>query len=798
MDALLALGRGFLAHPGNVTLRQAVRDGSLTPEDYFQELLRIAYRLIVLLTAEDRGVLHTPDTPDEVRQIYEAQHAIGRLRDGATRPMEVDDEPDDWQAVQVVFRGLASGDPRLGLPRLEGLFAAAQCPRVDASRIDNRSLLSAVFHLSWIRDKTALSRVNWSDMNPEELGCLHETLLELVPQFDDGAAAFRFGSRQEPGGHARRTSGSYYTPEALVRVLLDRALDPVVESTVAAHPDRASSALLRLTIVDPACGCGHFLLAAARRLATAVARHGSQGIPSPAEYHEALRQVVFKCLFGVDLNPLAVELCKVSLWLEAADPGRPLSSLDSHIQLGHALFGVAPASPIVSRSEVVTTGVDGSDSKPIEDIESDARDRERFEADLRCAAFVGVESGRVSGDLRNEVDRLQRQYHFFHWHLAFPEVFGRGGFDLVLGNPPWIAHAGRAAQPLPAGVKKFYRATYPAFAGYPTTHGMFIGLAARLLRPGGAVALIVPSSVSELDKYEPARRAHDDLCDMPDALVDFGEGRFPGVTQPCMALVSWRRAGGRSGGSSGSPWPMERPDLDDTGSALLARLAGLSTFPREMFGERGFQSDSATQDEFVDAGSPTGRFTTPLRVGSDVREFQLLAPRMYADPIALAGRMRGPDEFHGVRIVVRNTARYPIAALSDGMAFRNSLLAGFESPDWPAAALVALLNSSLIRWHHYMRFRDARQPIMPQVKIGHLRAIPRPPCDPVQAVACLQPIGERLSRDNAALSPADRAALDARVFDLFGIRGAERSIVSEWHERVHQALGGVRNRHANR
>ncbi|MCL2726634.1 MAG: N-6 DNA methylase [Polyangiaceae bacterium] len=115
-----------------------------------------------------------------------------------------------------------------------------------------------------------------------------------------------------------------------MQVLLDSALEPVIADTIAKNPSNLVEALLGLSIVDPACGSGHFLLAAARRLAAHVARFQANGTPSTEEYRHALRQVVGRCIFGVDLNPMAVELCKVGLWMEAIDPGLPLTFLDSH------------------------------------------------------------------------------------------------------------------------------------------------------------------------------------------------------------------------------------------------------------------------------------------------------------------------------------------------------------------------------------------------------------------------------------------------------------------------------------
>ena len=191
--------------------------------------------------------------------------------------------------VKIVFRGLAEGESRLGLPALAGLFAPEECPDLDAAKIENRAFLGALFHLGWLRESSGLVRVNWRDMGADELGYIYEGLLELVPQITGDGRSFSFAGADESRGHARKTTGSYYTPEELVQLLLASALDPVVKHAVSAHSDRAADALLELTIVDPACGSGHFLLAAARRLADHVARIRAGGTPTPDDYQRALR-----------------------------------------------------------------------------------------------------------------------------------------------------------------------------------------------------------------------------------------------------------------------------------------------------------------------------------------------------------------------------------------------------------------------------------------------------------------------------------------------------------------------------
>jgi len=515
-EALVALGQGFLAYAENQALRNALQNGTLAAKDYFNQLLRLVYRLIFLLTVEERGLLHPDGTSDATKALYANGYGLRRLRERAVKRSAHDRFSDLWEATKVVFRGLAAGEPRLGLPALAGIFAANQCLVLEQSKLENRQLLLAVFKLAWLREDGSLSRVNWRDMGPEELGSVYESLLELVPQIAKDGRQFAFATGGETKGNARKTTGSYYTPDSLVQLLLDSALEPVIANTIAKNPGNAAEALLGLSIVDPACGSGHFLLAAARRLAAHVARLQANGTPSAAEYRHALRQVVGHCIFGVDLNPMAVELCKVGLWMEAVEPGLPLTFLNSHIQQGNALLGTTPellatgipdaawdpiegddkkaasalkkrnkkaaegqrsfdtmwSKPAETEAQVVTRAVAELDAASDTNVEALAKKEERwggilgspeyrhqkFVSDTWCAAFVWPKQpgeltdaaptnelwrqlrdgqGKAPALTTKTVEELAGQYRFFHWHLQFPQVFAKGGFDVVLGNPPW-------------------------------------------------------------------------------------------------------------------------------------------------------------------------------------------------------------------------------------------------------------------------------------------------------------------------------------------------------------------------
>jgi hypothetical protein len=307
--------------------------------NFFGQLLRLIYRLIFLFAAEERDLLHPPDAAAAARKLYAVGYSLAALRERAVRRAAWDRHHDCWEGLLIVFRALARGEKVLGMPALGGLFAAEAVPDLDEARLSNRPLMEAIFRLAWLREESGLAPVNWRDMETEELGSVYESLLELTPLLVEDGRGFAFAEASEAKGHARKTSGSYYTPDSLVQALLDSALDPVLDRVQAEANDPAA-AVLSVTVLDPACGSGHFLLAAARRIATRVARARADGVASPVDYRHALRDVARACIHGVDRNPMAVELTKVALWIETVEPGKPLGFLDANIRCGDALLGV--------------------------------------------------------------------------------------------------------------------------------------------------------------------------------------------------------------------------------------------------------------------------------------------------------------------------------------------------------------------------------------------------------------------------------------------------------------------------
>ena len=233
--------------------------------------------------------------------------------------------------------------------------------------LTNQALLSAVRSLSLVREpKSGFQRVvDHRNLGAEELGSIYESLLEYVPRWDAAAKQYHLDLAS---GNARKTSGSYYTPTSLIDCLLDSALDPVLDDAQK-NADDPEAALLGITVCDPACGSGHFLVAAARRIAKRVAalRTGDPE-PAPEAVRSVMRDVVSRCIYGADINPLAAELAKVSLWLEAFDRGQPLAFLDAQIKVGNALIGATPA--------LLAEGIPHAAYKPIQG------DDKRYAAEL--------------------------------------------------------------------------------------------------------------------------------------------------------------------------------------------------------------------------------------------------------------------------------------------------------------------------------------------------------------------------------------------------------------------------------
>lgn len=527
-DALKVLGTALLRHPGNASLREKSATKEFWPQ-YHRQLLLLVYRLLFLMVAEERGlIISLGDNSEHNQKIYDEWYSIARLRDRASQIIEESPFGDLWQGLHRTFSlfeyGLDSNP--LGIPPLNGdLFDQKRAmPDLAGTELYNHELLLALRRLSIFKDEKGgpWIRVNYSHLDVEELGSVYESLLDYQPviQKVNGGLAFELSP-----GVERKKTGSYYTRPELVHELIESALVPVMQQQLGraeketegkdliTEQKAKEKALLDMSVCDPACGSGHFLLAAARRLGKELARvRTGEDEPKPTEFHLAVRDVISHCIYGVDLNPLAVDLCKVALWLEGHWAGKPLSFLDHRIRCGNSLIGIRNAEVLEDGiPDDAFTAVTGDDKKVAAFFKKrnkqERTSRQRalaFEADDHTGEYAASNrelrelTENTAADVRKKaqmysgwragmqhshdeavadlwtaqfflpltstsdpaicstkdflefaVDKqkkpqqvaaaqqMAQRIRFFHWHLEFPDVMSSGGFDVVLGNPPW-------------------------------------------------------------------------------------------------------------------------------------------------------------------------------------------------------------------------------------------------------------------------------------------------------------------------------------------------------------------------
>jgi hypothetical protein len=577
-EAIVAFGNGFLAHPANELLRERLLSGLIEPSEFYASLLRLIYRLLFLMVIEERGLVFPTGATLKQRDNYSRYYSVQRLRNLADKRYLADKRQSDlWLGLISTFRLFEAYGPgeKMGLKPLAGdLFRPSAIGDLGFSHLSNDTLLNCLRSLGLYQHPQTkqVIRVNYAALNVEEFGSVYEGLLEYEPAVDTSTNPPSFYFKK---GEERSATGSHYTPDDLVQPLIQHSLDYLIADRLTrSNPEKE---LLDLRVADIACGSGHILLAAARRIATelAIVRTGEEQ-PSPSAYRSALRDTISNCIYGVDLNPLAVELCKVALWLEAHNPGEPLNFLDHRIKCGNAIVGYV-------RQEEVDAGVPneafaklpGDDTDVAKKVrarnkkERERRNQERFiftndrqgqidavldkwktiaampervptEIDAKKDAFNAFMSSGAAFVLKqiasipiaqfylprtpeNEpkiiTDEAFRDYwsgnlspqgqapaaavgvatkkRFFHWFLEFPEIIQRGGFDCILGNPPYLggqALSGTYGHEFCNYVKHAYAPT-----GLSELVVFFLRRIFALIRPSGFTAFITTNSIKDGD-----------------------------------------------------------------------------------------------------------------------------------------------------------------------------------------------------------------------------------------------------------------------------------------------------------
>jgi len=579
------LANGFLRHSQNEALHQAVNSHQLDAKTYYLYNLRIIYRVLFLMVIEERKLIFPAERNEALEQeraIYYNYYSVQRLSRLVEKAVYVDPKKTDlWASLVTCFTLFENSKygAQLGIAPLgSGLFAPDALGIMGEQVLDNDTVLKVMRHLVTFESETGQrKRVNYADLDVEEFGSVYEGLLEYEPQLLHLGTEPHFIFKE---GNERSKSGSHYTPEELVKPLIQHSLDYLIQDKLKEKDPEAG--LLSLKVCDVACGSGHILLSAARRIGFELAKlRSKEDQPSPTVLRQAIRDVIHHCIYGVDKNPLAVELCKVAMWLEAHNPGQPLNFLDHHIKCGDAIVGLAHQEELekgIADEAFKTLSGDDKDiakswrDKNVKERKERAAKATQIKADFEKGTTNSVEEAiaeyrsfnRLPEATPEEIERKAKAYkkfldgkgftflkamadtqvaqfffqkttetkdclmtdadfrlilsgykgwqdrriakaaavaeekRFFHWFLEFPEVFSEGGFDCILGNPPYLGGT------LISGAfqKTYYEylvANYSNASNRCDLLGYFLRRIYDVVKSNGYLSLIATNSISEGD-----------------------------------------------------------------------------------------------------------------------------------------------------------------------------------------------------------------------------------------------------------------------------------------------------------
>jgi type I restriction-modification system DNA methylase subunit len=575
--ALRLLAEGFLHTRGN----------NLNPVhdlgDIHANSLVSLYRLLFINYAEDRGLLPRNNVlyRDSYGLVSMEREIASKLQGGEPMPAL---QLTYWGKLRTLFDLINQGTEALGIdadtmqvpPYNGGLFDPEKHPFLEQYKVEDRWLAQVIDLLARSQGEgVGKGFVDYTSLDVRHLGSIYEGLLEYKLRVaDEEMVAVKRGGKEQwaPAAEAgksrileevhpgsvylatdkgeRKATGSYYTPDYIVKYIVEHTVGPLIEEKM--KEDDPIEGILSLKVLDPAMGSGHFLVEATDRLAHALveALGGAAQQPEEEEIRWARREVVERCIYGVDLNPLAVELAKLSLWLHTVAQGKPLNFLDHHLKVGNSLIGawvseLGSLPPPVKRGGAKDTASDSRQmnlfetrleerlpamlsrvleiirrrSDTLEDIRAKtAADRAvaqlkapfkavadlwlstSFGNDLSEAEYqealenIGEPGQLLTLDFITKAALIAEAERFFHWEVEFPEVFHvdqsgarRPGFDVVAGNPPYFN-----VDALPAQRLKALERLYPAIHNNQNDAlYYFLVKGAELLHSDGIFAMIV-------------------------------------------------------------------------------------------------------------------------------------------------------------------------------------------------------------------------------------------------------------------------------------------------------------------
>ena len=539
--ALEELINGFLTFPDN---NLKVSDTKMI----YENCLILLYRLLFVLYAESRGLL-----PLENRE-YQSEYSLDALATETHDKLDSDSaipqlRSDYWTRLHNLFTLIDKGWDE-HIPQYNGgLFNPTRHVFLEDNKIGNNVLANVINTLT---RTTKGERIAYQDLAIQHLGNIYEGLLEYEPTVQSSPEKVVLTKDKTK----RKTSGSYYTSDAIVRLMVEDTLGPLCER-------KTFEEILRLKVLDPAMGSGHFLVGVIDYLALELATHPDSPPMTTGDTDTEIaywrRHVVENCIYGVDINPMAVELAKVALWFHTVAKGKPLSFLDHHIRCGNSLIGANIADlanlPVLKKSRrtneeiqpalnmdfgftdtvseavghyLVIERMEGQTADDIHVMEQKLEQaqqtlsKHKEIADLWLSVHFGniVERGNYHNALKalgsrqanvnistslsshQEAQRLAEHYCYFHWEIEFPEVFRdesgneleNPGFDAIVGNPPYGAK-------LDPSEKKWLKIQAKETKNW-TSAAFFIDTAKnRLMKSGGVLAFIVPKSLLFVENW---------------------------------------------------------------------------------------------------------------------------------------------------------------------------------------------------------------------------------------------------------------------------------------------------------
>lgn len=505
----------------------------------FDNALVLLYRLLFCLYSEERGLLPV-DNPHY--QEYSLRKKKSELARDLDRGRVFSSASDDlYNDLRALFRIVDRGDERLGVSEYNGgLFSPDRHPYFSDRSVSDHRLSRALDGLFRIAGEF----VDYRDLSVRHLGTIYERLLDYRLVQTDGTLTLAPAS-------GRRESGSYFTPEHVVDRIVERTLEPLLEEQ--SHADSGQTgddvlhSFLQLRVLDPAMGSGHFLVSAAAYIAQYIAT--DPAYDGGLTLAEIQRLVAERCIYGVDVNPMAVELAQLSLWLTTARRDEPLTFLNN-LRVGNSLVG-AELDDLLAEGETIFVQRLSRDAEAIlEQIgEIGARETRRGD-DVHEKERLAAAADALRDPLEQYADEVVAPAfsngvgRFFHWELEFPEVFlgpnGRrregGGFDGVIGNPPYIR-----IQALGRDLAEYCRRHYETASGSFDTYVPFIERSLSLLSATGRLGFIVPNKFLKLD-YARRLRERFSSARVVEEIIDFGDAQlFEGATNYTCVLILDRR-----------------------------------------------------------------------------------------------------------------------------------------------------------------------------------------------------------------------------------------------------------------